>query len=99
EVGSLLGFEGGAVRILGGGTVVADDVAAALAYAEPASTRQFVAGPDARREHDDICFERAAVGELQPIVTLFTVDDGCRALARVRSEERRVGREGRDQAS
>src|SRR6185369_11138164 len=62
-------------RLVRGTAVSIDHDAAARRDFEPAGARQLVARPDARRDHDDIGFERAAVGEVHAMSCAFTVVD------------------------
>ena len=60
--------------------MVVDDDAAALADGQLGAARKLVVGADAGRVHDQVGFERGAVGEGHTVAALAAGDDFLRAL-------------------
>src|SRR4051794_10323214 len=70
--------------------VIVDGNAATFADCEPCILGELVAGTYARREHHEIRFERLAVGELQRVPALPTLDDFLRLLRGVHRHAERL---------
>ena len=83
-------FTDGVDGFIRGAALAIDDDAAARRDIDAAGTGQFIARPDAGRDHHDVGLEGAAVGEMHAMPRGFSVFYMCGVLAGVHRDAERL---------